>query len=106
MMQTLYKTATPTTFEDGEFYQPRIDFEFVQGARTFFVRETHGWFTDTEKRLVHHLTTLDPTEGYSKFEDALAAYENQVKFRAAHGFRHSFQVDPFSGTKYNLIESA
>jgi hypothetical protein len=104
MMQTLYKTATPTTFEDGEFYQVRLDFEFVQGAHTYFVRETHGWWNDQQKRLVHHLATLDPQEGYATFQEADQAYAKQVKFRASEGFKHSFQIDPFSGVTHQIVD--
>ena len=53
MSGTLYKTKTPTNFEDGEYAQPALEFEFIAGKHVYFVREKHGYWNDTEKRVVH-----------------------------------------------------
>ena len=52
-MRTLYKTSTPTNYEDGEYFQPRLEPGFANGKRVFFVRETHGYWSDAEKKLIN-----------------------------------------------------
>jgi hypothetical protein len=94
MAGTLYKTKTPTTFEDGEYYQPKIDFEFIGDKRSYFVRETHGYWSDAEKRVVQVVKTYSPDEGYSTFREAEERYLQQVDRRIQDGFVHSFSLDP------------
>jgi hypothetical protein len=93
MPGTLYKTKTPTTFEDGEYYRPDFQIEFNGEKRAYFVRETHGFWNNTEKRVVQVVTTLSPDEGYATHLEAWARYEEQVQRRIKDGFVHSFSID-------------
>jgi hypothetical protein len=94
MTRTLYKAKKPTSFDDGEYYQPTIDFQFLNGKQQYFVRETHGYWNDNEKRVIHVLTTLSPEEGYSTFQEADQRYQQQLQKRVGDGFVHSFSLDP------------
>jgi hypothetical protein len=94
MFETLYKTKTPIDFPQGEYYQPAWDFEIVNGAYAYFVREKHGYWNDTEKRMANQTVTLSPEEGYSTLKDAEERYNQQIQHRVAGGFVHSFYFDP------------
>jgi hypothetical protein len=93
MPGTLYKTKTPTTFDDGEYYRPDFQMEFIGGKRVYFVRETHGFWNNTEKRVEHVVTTLSPEDGFTSYEEAFSRYEQQVARRVKDGFVHSFAID-------------
>jgi hypothetical protein len=103
MMETLYKTAKPKTFADGEYYQTRIDTEIRDGKPAFFVRETHGWFEDTTKQLANRTVTFSPDEGFVTELEARERYNTQVLKRVSEGFEYSFTFDPFKDPPYNCI---
>jgi hypothetical protein len=107
MFETLYKVKTPKGFLDGEYYQASVNAEFVNGVVVFFVREKHGYFNDTEKRLVHLTVTLSPEDGYPTFEEAKKRYDEQVHHRAKEGFVHALSIDPFApnATAYRYLGS-
>jgi hypothetical protein len=99
MFETLYKTDAPKTFLDGgEYYQPSFDFEFRNGAQTFFVREKHGYWDEGLKTFANQTVTLSPQDGFATFEEAQARYNEQLKYRASRGFVHSFSLDFMSET--------
>ena len=102
--ETLYKTDHPERLEFAEYYQPQIDMEPRNGRWTYFLREKHGWFNDSEKRAVHHSHTLNPEDGFASLEEAIRAYEQQIRHRASEGFVHSFSLDPMVGQVYSKIE--
>ena len=87
MFETLYRTdARGKSFanpSDCEYYQPRIDSEFCDGKYVYFVRETHGFFDDSQKKMINRTETL----------------------RASSGFVHAFAWDPMSpsGTTYRVL---
>jgi hypothetical protein len=95
MFETLYKTETPKDFVQGEYYQPSLDIVFGNGETAYFVREKHGYWNDTEKRMANETVTLSPEEGYATLEEAQACYERQVQHRVKSGFAHSFYFNPF-----------
>jgi hypothetical protein len=102
--ETLYKNR-PEELEHAEYYQPRYDMRFVNGAWAFFVAETHAWFDTVNKKAVNQVTTLSPEEGFSDSREALARYEQQVLQRASEGFVHSFALDLNEpGPRYRRIE--
>lgn len=92
--ETLYKTDNPEELDRAEYYQPRIDVEDVDGKPRYFVREKHGWFDPAAREAVHVVTTLNPEEGFEKYDDADAMYRQQQRHRAAEGFCHAFFADP------------
>jgi hypothetical protein len=94
--QTLYKTDAPQELESAEYYQPRVEMKNIAGKWFFFVQETHGWYKDDVKEVVHKTYTLEPEEGFSTHQGAQIRYEQQLAHRASGGFVHSFSVDPFS----------
>jgi trehalose utilization protein len=102
-MATLYKTHVPADFETGEFYQPSLTVERVGNDYVYFVREKHGWFSDTEKRIVHVTYTLAPEAGFKNIDDAPKVYNDQIRHRASEGFRHMFEFDPIAGLKYTQL---
>jgi hypothetical protein len=92
----LYKRridAQTTSFE--EYFQPKLEFEVVDGKPQYFVREKHGYYSDTEKRPIHVITTLSPEEGYAIYGEALVRYQQQVDRRVKDGFVHSYSIDPY-----------
>jgi hypothetical protein len=93
MFETLYKTAKPTNFKDGEYYQPDLKVEFRNGVQMYFVREKHGYWDETKKKMANQTVTLDPEEGFTDFAEAKRRYERQVEYRASQGFVHSFSID-------------
>jgi len=50
------------------------------------VREKHGFFDDQRKKIAHHQYTLNPEEGFTNVADALARYNQQLKYLASQGF--------------------
>lgn len=100
--ETLYRTdARGKTFDgfanpETEYYQPRIEVEYRDGKQAFFVRETHGYFDDQQKRPANITVTLSPDEGFSTLAEAERRYEEQLRYRASNGFVHAFAFDPFS----------
>jgi len=105
-METLYKTDKPTDFENGEYYQARLVRRDDHGVTTYVVEEKHGWFSDAEKRPVHHITTLSPEEGYKTYGEAEQAYNERLKHRTKEGFIHSFSIDFFAigGVVYRRLD--
>jgi len=91
---TLYRTKGPKTFADGEYFAPQFDFERQGDHFVYFVREKHGYWSDTEKRVVHVIETLSPDEGYTSYEEGLARYEQQLLTRIKDGFVHAYSLDP------------
>jgi hypothetical protein len=104
MFKTLYKTATPQiSVHDAEFYQPMIATAVVNGKSLYFVRETHGWFDDAEKRPVSVTETLFHHEGLESGAEAARLIEQQVQHRVNEGFAHSFSIDPYTGMVYEYL---
>lgn len=104
IFKTLYKTATPqASVHDAEYYQPMIAVANVNGKSVYFVRETHGWFNDAEKRPVWVTQTLFHEEGLESHAEAAKLFENQVRHRVDEGFAHSFSIDPYTGMVYEYL---
>ncbi len=95
VLETLYRTNAPEELERAEYYQPHIESKFHDGKWFFVVTETHAWYDDKEKKVVNHVTTLNPdaTEGYAKIEEAWKSYDEQVRRRVSDGFVHSFSIE-------------
>lgn len=111
MFETLYRNdargrsfASPS---ECEYYQPRIDIEVRGGKNAYFVRETHGYFDDRQKKLVNQTETLNPEEPYDSWQEAEHRYQEQVRYRASTGFVHSFAWDPMSpsGMNYRFLRT-
>ena len=94
MQKVLYKTASPKSFDDGEYYQINADFRFLGGQRNVVVTEKHGYWSDEEKRVVNVTVTLSPEEGYGNMLEALARFQQQVNERVRNGFFYSWEIDP------------
>jgi hypothetical protein len=103
--ETLYKTQHPEKLEFAEYYQPQLETQPMGGRWVYLVRERHGWFSDQEKRPVHHTYTLNPEEGFATFEEALNRYNEQLQHRALEGFIHSFYIDVPVGHCYRKIDT-
>jgi hypothetical protein len=103
--ETLYKSSDPKDFPEGEYYQPRLQSEIIDGVEMFFVREKHAYYSDTEKRRVNETITLNPEEGFSTEAEAMQRYDQQIKYRASTGYVHLFHFDPFKprGVGYRFI---
>lgn len=108
--ETMYRTDTRgksfSNPSETEYYQPRIDRESHGGKDVYFVRETHGYFDDTQKRLANHTFTLSPEEGFATWQEAQDRYDEQMQHRAKGGFVHVFAFDPYSpdGTSYRILK--
>lgn len=102
IFKTLYKTETPQ-FGFAEYYQPMVASAFVNGKLMYFVRETHGWFNDEEKRAVSVTETLFHQEGLELEMGAIKLFEEQVQHRVREGFAHSFSIDPYSGIVHEYL---
>jgi hypothetical protein len=104
MFKTLYKTATPkVSVHDAEYYQPMVATAVVNGKQMYFVRETHGWFDDAEKRAVSVTETLFHQEGLESGMEAAKLFEQQMQHRINEGFAHSFSIDPYTGIAYEYL---
>lgn len=104
MFKTLYKTATPqTSVHHAEYYQPMIATAVVNRKLTYFVRETHGWFNDAEKRAVSTTQTFFHQDGLESHAEAAKLLEQQVQHRVKEGFAHSFSIDPYTGMVYEYL---
>ncbi len=112
--ETLYRTdprgktfqpGDPVSISETEYFQPFFDSHFADGKQVFFVRETHGYFDDKQKKVVLVVTTLAPEEGLATAEEAWIEYEAQLRFRALQGFVHAFSVNiPKSGMNYRILD--
>jgi hypothetical protein len=104
IFRTLYKTATPQiSVHDAEYYQPMVATAVVNGKLMYFIRETHGWFDDAEKRAVSVTETLFHQDGLESGTEATKLFEQQVQHRIDNGFAHSFGIDPYSGMVYEYL---
>ena len=103
--ETLYKTDALQDFPEGEYYQPSLESETINGVEVFFVTEKHAYFSNTEKRRVNEVTTYSPNEGYATQAEAKRRYDEQVQYRVKTGFVHCFYFDPFttSGVGYRCL---
>jgi len=73
------------------------------GKPGFFVQEIHGWWDESEKKLIHKVTTLSPEEGFSTLAEARTRYDEQVKHRIEEGFVYSFRLNPSSTSGYDCV---
>jgi len=109
MFETLYRTdARGKSFanpSDCEYYQPRIDSEFCDGKYVHFVRETHGFFDDSQKKMINRTETLNPEEPFKTLQEAEGIYNAQLQYRASSGFVYAFAWDPMSpsGITYRVL---
>jgi hypothetical protein len=106
MFETLYRTNSPKTFTDGEYFQPSIDQEFQNEREVFFVREKHGWYSVEQQRAANHLTTYKPDEPFNDQQGALSWYEEQLRYRASQGFVYAASFDPFvpGATSWRVLD--
>jgi len=105
MLETLYKTRTPEVGK-SECYEISLKALPGAGPRVFAFREDHGWWDDSTKTFVHHVTTINSAEERITFEEAQSMYAKARANRAQNGFVHSFAPD-FYGDKpfeYQIIE--
>jgi hypothetical protein len=107
MMETLYRhDPRGKSFENleaTEYYQCRIDQESRERRHVFFVRETHGYFDDQQKKPANITETFNPEKPFENFAEAEGRYHQQLQRRASEGFVHAFSFDPFTGIKYRLL---
>jgi hypothetical protein len=94
---TLYRTDELKDFPEGEYFQPRLEVEMVDGKEVFFVRETHAYFNNKLKVRRNEVTTFSPDEGYATRKEAQERYDQQIQRRVKDGFFHCFYFDPFKG---------
>jgi hypothetical protein len=100
-----FKPGDPTSISETEYFQPFFDSYFVDGKQVYFLRETHGYFDDKQKKVVNIVTTLAPEEGLSTVEEAWKEYEKQLSFRASQGFVHAFSVRiPQGGMNHRVLD--
>jgi len=88
---------------NAEYYQPMIATAVVNGKPMYFIRETHGWFNDAEKRPVSVTETLFHQEGLESHAEAAKLFEQQLQHRISEGFAHSFGIDPYTGVVYEYL---
>jgi hypothetical protein len=91
--QTLYKTEFPENEEHAEYYQPILLSQRRANSWAYFARETHAWWSEADKTFRNRVTTLNPEEGFSNYEEAQQEFTKQVSHRASEGFVHSFSLD-------------
>lgn len=103
LFRTLYKTDTPQASPAAEYYQPMIATAVVSGKYLYFVRETHGWFNDAEKKLITSTETLFYQEGLESHAEAAKLFDQQVQHRVSEGYAHSFSIDPYTGMVYEYL---
>ncbi|MGA9071464.1 MAG: hypothetical protein WB424_14460 [Terracidiphilus sp.] len=106
MLETLYKTSTPEAGK-SECYELSVKALPGTSPRCYAFREDHGWWDDSTKTFIHHVTTINTVEEGVTFEEAEAVYQKARVNRAQSGFVHSFAPD-FSGDRphvYQLLES-
>jgi hypothetical protein len=98
----------PTSFEQGEYYQPIIEFEMSEGQWLYFVRERHGYWNEAQKRMANQTVTFSPEEGFRSYQEARARFDQQVERRVQDGFIHSYHFDPMqpNGIAYQFIGTA
>jgi hypothetical protein len=74
MMETLYRhDPRGESFENleaTEYYQCRIDQESRERRHVFFVRETHGYFDDQQKKPANITETFNPEKPFENFAEA------------------------------------
>lgn len=105
MLETLYKTSSP---EVGQSECYELSLKAVPGTnpRGYAFREDHGWWDDSSKTFIHHITTINTAEEGISFEDAKAMYVEARTNRALSGFVHSFAPNYYGDKphEYNLLE--
>lgn len=103
MFKTLYKTATPQSIDNAEYYQPMVATAAMNGKQLYFIRETHGWFDDAKKKSKAVTETLFHQEGVESGTEAVRLFEQQIQQRISDGFAHAFSIDPYTGMTYEYL---
>lgn len=106
MLETLYKTSTPEVGK-SECYELSLKALPGTGPRGYAFREDHGWWDDSTKKFIHHVTTINTAEEGVTFEEAEAMYMKARSNRAQSGFVHSFAPDYYGDKPYEhqLLET-
>ena len=106
MLETLYKTSTPEVGK-SECYELFLKALPGTSPRCYAFREDHGWWDESTKTFIHHVTTISTAEEGTTFEEAEAMYRKARSNRAQSGFVHSFAPDYYGDKPYDyqLIEA-
>ena len=106
MLETLYKTSTPEVGK-SECYELFLKALPGTSPRRYAFREDHGWWDESTKTFIHHVTTISTAEEGITFEEAEAMYRKARSNRAQSGFVHSFAPDYYGDKPYDyqLIEA-
>lgn len=99
MLETLYKTHTPEV-ERSECYEISVKARPGHGARVYAFREEHGWWDDSEKKFVHHITTINTEQEALPLEEAEEMYNQAKNHLIRNGFVHSFAPDYYTNKPY------
>jgi len=104
MLETLYKTSAPEVGK-SECYELSLKMLPGSGPRRHYVKEDHGWWDETTKTFIHHVTTLNTAEEGATYEEAKVIFMNARSNRAQSGFVHSFAPDCFGDEpfEYQLL---
>jgi hypothetical protein len=94
MMETLYKTQTPEVGV-SEFYELVILSKADKAPGGYTFKEIHGWWNDTEKKLIYEAVTISREDSVT-WEEAQKMYYAARVQRAKSGFVHAFRPD-YSG---------
>lgn len=105
MVETLYKTSTAEA-EKSECYELSLHALPGTGPRLYAIREDHGWWDESTKTFIHHVTTLNTAEEGVTYGEAQAMYMKARESRVRSGFVHSFAPDPYGEKphEYRLLE--
>lgn len=107
MIETLYMTPTPEAGK-SECYELSVKAIPGQGTgpRLDAFREDHGWWDESTKTFVHHVTTINTEQEGVSLEEAQEMYVKAKANRAGSGFVHCFAPDYYGDTpyEYQLIE--
>lgn len=99
MFETLYKTDRPE-LRKSKCYELSLHALPGTGPRTYAIREVHGWWDESMKTFIHHVTTLNTSEEGVTFEEAQAMYMKARESRVRSGFVHSFSPNYYGDKPY------
>jgi hypothetical protein len=104
----LYRGPDPEGDPRAEYYSLSLSTKETFQTRPIFIRKSHGFWNEAEKRPIASVRTFGPDEGFDDPKEAEIEFERHLRHRAKVGFIHCFHCfskpSPFEPMIHRILQ--